>query len=110
MRSMKKNKAYGVDDLPAEVIKNDNLIYFLTVLFNKCFEAGMTPEIWIKGILQSIPKSSTMDSRDPLSYCRITLTPAVYKMYCFTVKLQWLEHLWDRGNLFEKWVVRATEG
>ena len=27
-----------------------------------------------------------------------------------TVELQWLEHLWDHGNAFETWVVRATEG
>ena len=27
-----------------------------------------------------------------------------------TVKPQWLEHLWDHRNLFETWVVRATEG
>ena len=27
-----------------------------------------------------------------------------------TVELQWLEHLWDHGNLFEIWVVRVTEG
>ena len=26
-----------------------------------------------------------------------------------TVKLQWLEHLWDHGNLFERWAVRANE-
>ena len=25
------------------------------------------------------------------------------------VELQWLEHLWDHRNLFEIWVVRATE-
>ena len=25
------------------------------------------------------------------------------------VELQWLEHLWDHENLFEIWVVRATE-
>ena len=27
-----------------------------------------------------------------------------------TVEPQWLEHLWDHGNLFETWVVQATEG
>ena len=27
-----------------------------------------------------------------------------------TVEPQWLEYLWDLGNLFEIWVVRATEG
>ena len=29
---------------------------------------------------------------------------------CYTVKLQWLEHFWDHGNLFETWVVRTIEG
>ena len=27
----------------------------------------------------------------------------------FTVELQWLEHLWNNGNLFEIWIVQATE-
>ena len=27
-----------------------------------------------------------------------------------TAKLQWLEHLWDHGKVFEPWVVRAMEG
>ena len=27
-----------------------------------------------------------------------------------TVKLQWLEHLWDHENQFETGVVRANEG
>ena len=65
MRSMKNNKAYGVDELPAEIIKNNNVIHLLKVLFNKCFESGITPEIWKMGITQLIPKSSTMDSKDP---------------------------------------------
>ena len=29
---------------------------------------------------------------------------------CVIVEIQWLKHLWDHGNLFETWVVRATEG
>ena len=65
MRSMKNNKAYGVGELPTEIIKNNNLIHLLTVLFNKCFESDITTEIWKMGITQPIPKSSTMDSRDP---------------------------------------------
>ena len=28
----------------------------------------------------------------------------------YTVELQWLEYLWDPVNLFQVWVVRATEG
>ena len=33
-----------------------------------------------------------------------------YYVVAYTVETQWLEHLWDHGNLFETWVVRATEG
>ena len=32
------------------------------------------------------------------------------RMSKYTVELQCLEHLWDHGNSFETWVVRATEG
>ena len=27
-----------------------------------------------------------------------------------TVEPQWFEHLWNHGNSFETWVIRATEG
>ena len=33
-----------------------------------------------------------------------------YAERTYTVEPQWLEHLWDHGNSFETWVVRATEG
>ena len=36
--------------------------------------------------------------------------PSPEKVNRYTVKPQWLEHLWDHENLFVKWVVRATEG
>ena len=34
----------------------------------------------------------------------------VNKAVLVTVKLQWLEHLWDYENLFETGVVRDIEG
>ena len=34
----------------------------------------------------------------------------MYAMQISLVELQWLEHVWDHGNLFETWVVRASEG
>ena len=51
MKALKNNKSYGVDELPAEVVKNGNLINLLVCLFNKCFESGITPEIWTRGPL-----------------------------------------------------------
>ena len=40
---------------------------------------------------------------------RAALSDGIIKIYTSIVKLQWLEHLWDPGNLFERWVVRANE-
>ena len=31
-------------------------------------------------------------------------------IFIFTVKRQWLEHLWDDENQFETGIVRANEG
>ena len=32
--------------------------------------------------IHPIPKSSTVDKRDPLSYGEITVTSVLYKLYC----------------------------
>ena len=34
----------------------------------------------------------------------------LYNICIYIVKPQWLEHLWDHGNSFETWLVRAAEG
>ena len=74
IKSLKCNKAVGIDDLPAEVLKCDNLLDALRALFNKCFATGITPTAWKQGIINPIPKSTTADRRDPLNYRGITLT------------------------------------
>ena len=43
-------------------------------------------------------------------YCHLCLPSVICRCFIvFTAKHQWLEYLWDHGNLFEIWVVRATE-
>ena len=82
IKSLKCNKAVGIDDLPAEILKCDNLLDTLLALFNKCFATGIIPTAWKQGIINPIPKSTTADRRDPLNYRGITLTSSVYKLYC----------------------------
>lgn len=43
MKAMTNDKAYGVDRLPAEVLKSGCITDLLTVLFDKCFSAGIPP-------------------------------------------------------------------
>ena len=64
------------------MLKNDTAVSFLHVLSNICFDNGIVPSDWGKCIINPIPKSSTTDRRDPLSYRGISLAPAMYKLYC----------------------------
>ena len=78
----KKGKACGIDAIPVEVLCNVTSVSFLHILFNVCFDKGIVPSAWSKCIINPIPKSSTTDPRDPLSYRGIALASTMYKLYC----------------------------
>ncbi len=40
----KNGEAYGCDGIPVEVLRNDTAVNFLLKHFQKCFDAGITPE------------------------------------------------------------------
>ncbi len=77
----KNGKAYGFDGIPVEVLQNDTAVNFMLQLFQQCFDAGITPELWEKGIINPIPKNSSKDLRVPLNYWGICLASVVYKLY-----------------------------
>lgn len=79
---VKSNRAVGIDEIPGEVLKNDSVARFLQNLCNICFRSGTIPCIWNRTLIKPIPKCSTSDIRDPLSYRGIAITPVVYKVYC----------------------------
>jgi hypothetical protein len=64
--------------------------------------------MWSKGIITPIPKSSTSDPRDPMSYRDLTLASVAYKLYCgvlnarLTVELYDMEVINDEQNGFRK--------
>ncbi|CAC5391697.1 unnamed protein product [Mytilus coruscus] len=78
----KNCKSAGIDLIQDELCKNISIVSILHKLFNLCFSSGNVPNMWYKGIITPIPKCSTSDHRDPLSYRGITLAPITYKMYC----------------------------
>ena len=82
----KNGKSPGVDCIQAELCKNYAVIFTLTKLFNICFKFGKVPNMWNKGIITPIPKCSTTDPRDPLSYRGITLAPCAYKIILWRFK------------------------
>ena len=77
----KNGKAPGFDEIPVDLLKNETALVMLIDIFNYCFTYGMVPSDWSKGIITPVPKGSTSDPRDPLSYRGITLAPVMYKLY-----------------------------
>ena len=108
LKQMKSNKATEIDEIPMEVLKCRNIRQTLCVLYNKCFSLGKIPNMWKMGIITPVPKSSTADTRDPLSYRGIHITSALYKLYCNILNerlIKWeseLEILSDTQNGFRK--------
>ena len=104
----KKGKACGTDEIPYEVLNNNISIAFIHALLNVCFNSGTVPSEWGRGIINPIPKSSTADMRDPLSYRGITLANTMYKLYSFIINdrlSKWVESndkIVDEQNGFRK--------
>ena len=78
----KKCEACGIDAIPLEVLQNDTSVSFLHILFNICFGKGIVAFMYGKCVISPIPKPSTTDPRDPLSYRSIALASSMYKLYC----------------------------
>ena len=79
LRRLHDKKAEGIDEIPAEILKNQNLLSLIAVLFNQYFILGKIPNLWKTGIIAPVLKSSTTDKRDPRNYSGITITPSIYK-------------------------------
>ena len=65
------------------------------MLFNQCFTFGQIP-FWKCGISTPVLKSSTPDKRNPSNYRGITITPAIYKLYCNVINNRLME--WENEN------------
>ena len=64
----KFRKASGIDNIPAEVLRNETCIDLLFKIISSAFANGRVPSEWSKGIIKPVPKSD--DLRHPLNYRR----------------------------------------
>ena len=82
LNSASKGKALGEDGVPLEVLLNEECTIYLTKLFNVCFGISAIPDIWSRGIINPIIKDVNGDHCEPLNYRGITISSAVYKIFC----------------------------
>ena len=80
IKRLKWNKAPGLDGLVPELFKafNNELITFLTRIFNAAFCSGIFPRSWSIGSIIPIHKKG--DEKLPSNYRGITLLPIIGKL------------------------------
>ena len=61
VKKAKNNKALGIDFIPNEVMKHQSVMLALWQMFRSYSATGLTPSIWLKAIINPIPKSSCTD-------------------------------------------------
>ena len=57
----KNNKAVGFDNISNEVLTNNNTIRTLYEMFNLIFDINAIPSMWLKAVINQIPKSNMQD-------------------------------------------------
>ena len=80
-----QGKALGDDGIPVRVLHSNACVSYLVRLFNSCFQSAAVPNVWSRGIIKPILKNAKEDPRDPLNYRGITVTSAVYKLFCLVL-------------------------
>ena len=90
----KLRKAAGLDNIPAEVLRNPVCVESLHKIITFCFQSGTVPSEWNIGLIKPIPKGDGKDPRDPLSYRGITLISIPSKIYADILNIRlsnWIE-------------------
>ena len=94
----RRGKSPGIDNLPYEIFQNDTMCLILTQFFQLCLDYGHVPRPWLNAIIVPIPKSSSSNPCDPLSYRGISLLCASAKL-CSSLLNSRLLNFLDRENI-----------
>ena len=95
----KLRKATGLDNIPAEILRNEHCIDLLFKLIKFAFENGDVPSHWLKGIINPVSKGD--DPRCPLNYRPITLLSIPSKIYATILNRRLCTWLDEKGILRE---------
>ena len=92
-------KSTGIDNIPAEVLRNEQCIDILFKIINYSFKLGKVPDEWQRGIINPIFKSG--DASSPLNYRPITLLSIPCKIYANILNKRLVSWLDDHDILNE---------
>uniref|UniRef100_A0A3Q4MDV0 Reverse transcriptase domain-containing protein n=1 Tax=Neolamprologus brichardi TaxID=32507 RepID=A0A3Q4MDV0_NEOBR len=85
IKSLKNNKATGLDEIPAELLKHGDQpqVEEFTALFNKWWQSGTVPEDWRKGAIVKLPKKGK--TSECTNWRGITLLSVPGKALCIVL-------------------------
>ncbi len=89
------NKATGIDNIPNFVLKNPDVMHILHPLFSKLFESCILPSVWLKSVINPIPKGSNKDPYLLLNYREISLLSCAGKFF------SWIIDYFESNNIYE---------
>jgi hypothetical protein len=79
VKGLKNNKSTGIDQIPYEVFRNNDVMKILFNMYRKCFIQGKIPSSWRKAIIAPIFKNGKKDPHEPLNYRGISLLSCISK-------------------------------
>ena len=98
IKKLQKKKSVGWDNIPNEIIKNKSLTMLLLKFFQKCFDSGVVPSIWLKSVITPILKPGMKDPYTPLNYRGISLISCLSKVYSSILNKR-ISAYCDRSNI-----------
>ena len=98
----KVGKSAGIDGIPNEVLKTDQVMRCLHAFFQLCFDAGYIPSEWTQAIICPIPKSKDSDPRVPLNYRGLSILSCIYKVYSAVLNNRVLQFFEDNNLLHDE--------
>ncbi|CAC5425824.1 unnamed protein product [Mytilus coruscus] len=98
----KNGKSFGIDNIPYEVLKTENVITVLHSLLQLVFDTSIVPLLWHLAIICPIVKDKSSDKRIPLHYRGISLLSCISKLYCGFINNRLSSYLEDNDLLSEE--------
>ncbi|VDH91189.1 Hypothetical predicted protein [Mytilus galloprovincialis] len=98
----KNGKSCGIDNIPYEVLKTENVIAVLNSMFQLVFDTSIVPSLWHQAIICPILKDKSSDKRIPLHYRGISLLSCVSKLYSGFINKRVSSYLEDNDLLSEE--------
>ena len=85
IRILKNNKAPGIDQIAAELLKHggNGLAQKMAVLLNQCWQQECVPAEWRKGVVVKLPKKGNLT--DCNNWRGITLLSVPGKVFCIVL-------------------------